>query len=248
MVTANVVNSNGNSVIGNRYFSGRNAVDATRAYSRLQPDAVQSSSKVTFGNYPAKDVVQIRNGLEEPKPKTTVELSSDTYQRAQNILERLGYIANEVATNTNLTDADRALYDGEFQELKQRLIADNFGSDPTAAAAANPQNASLQNLELVASDANVLTSGAASTAAASVSAGQASLFQQQNGKATNELEQVSIKREAAYERQKFDKSGEIEELKSNFERQSNPLQRAISRYNPAAITAQRTSGILNLLT
>jgi hypothetical protein len=240
-----IVNNNGYSAIGNRYFGGKNAAEYPRAYNRITKPEQESAIDIFIGNRTGTVTQTVQNGLVQKSYNAPPELSADIYARGQNILQRMADIAKTVGDDTTISNVERAKYDAEFQQLKQQLKDSGIGNTPTAAASAAPQNAALENLQLVSDSSNVLTTSAASTAATGINTGYENLYAQQGGKQLAELNSQSVAR-TAY----FDSRRELDIARDQTKQLQSQIMAASSRQyaysNPTIEKNQFRANVLNL--
>jgi len=239
------VNYNGYSAIGNRYFGGKNAAEYPRAYNRVTKPAQESSIDIFIGNRTGTVTQTVQNGLVQKSYNAPPELSADVYARGQNILQRMADIAKAVGDDATMSNVERAKYDAEFQRLKQQLKDSGIGNNPAAAASAAPQNANLENLQLISDSSNVLTTSAAATAATGIDTGYENLFAQQGGKEQAELRLQSVQR-TAY----FDSRRELDIARDQTQQLHSEITAASSRLyaysNPTIEKNQFRANVLNL--
>ncbi len=203
--------------------------------------------ELAAGNRRSEAVKTTDKGIEKKEYSSLPDAGSEPYRRAANILKRLGDIANKVSTDATLSSTERAKYDAEFQSLKQQLKDNGFGKTPTAAAAANPKAAKLENLELLSASTNLLTAASASSAATAVTGGQNKLFLQLNGKSDAEAAQTTVARDAYYAEQRFDIASAIARPNPSLTPTEDSNARLIARYSARTDQAFNKATIYNLL-
>ncbi len=245
-----IQNSDGLNAIGNRYFGSQNAADVARAYNRVQKKSETNETGIYAGGRNSQKITVVENGIERKNYDPLPKPSTDTFVRAGNILTRLGDIADEVSTNTDLTEIQRAQYDAEFQYLKQQLKNNGYGNNATASATANPANSKLTNIALIQDSSNVLTASAAASAGADATNGLNNLFLNEGGQQAARLEQSNIAKQTYNDYRKFamPQAETIEQLQNSYARsQTDPTASLIARYNPRIEQNQNRQSIISLL-
>ncbi|TAH33823.1 MAG: hypothetical protein EYC62_06400 [Alphaproteobacteria bacterium] len=244
-------NTDGLTAIGNRYFGSKNAADVARAYSRAAAKESAIEQEIYAGNRQSDRLQVVQNGLVEKTYETLPKPSLDSYATARNILDRVATIAQTVVDEgDNLSDNQRALYDAEFQYLRQQLIDHNIGSNPTVAGASNPAGARLENLNLINSNDELSSVDAAGKVIAHVQLAQQAIDLQEGGYQAAQLEQISTARDTYYDYQQgfSSQADTIDQLRSDFARtQIDPAAQLVARYNPRIEQNVNRSSILNLL-
>ncbi len=244
-------NTDGLTAIGNRYFGSKNAADVARAYSRTESKEISVKADIYAGNRQSDQLKIVENGIErvtyDPLPKP----SHDAYATARNIFDRIVTIAQAVVDEgDNLSGNQRALYDAEFQELRQRLTDHNIGSNPTAAAIANPAGAKLENLELFDTNDSLVSVEEAEKVVAHARTSQTAVDLQEGGAQADQLELINVARKTyfTYQDTYGAHADQIEQYRSDYNRmQTDPTVQLIGRYNPRIEQNLNKSSIISLL-